>query len=189
MKNLITPEHLTYGDSRYLEAHLEEIWQLVEINPFSERILHLLKNPQLAKTLVPDGSGNLQLPNCGGTSLFIVGIIEFPRYASYQEVFAIDPILPSIIREGMSTLEIIREQDRVLFGSGFEKRIPGAIRLNVRDSDTDYHAGVYLGRVESFDVVFTKHGQKGGFGPEIEESSLTGRYHLPKTLERIRVVV
>lgn len=145
--------HLDVADTKILKNYLLEIRDLIEINPFYEKIRYLLENRGLEHKKVKNVHDEMRTPNCIGTALWIAGKtkLEYP-YHGYEDclerVFGWDEIHNGYWRSKFSE----------------EHAVPGAVVLSCYNDD--WHAGIYLGKVNENHVTFCKQGcDYASFGP------------------------
>lgn len=162
------------------DMHLAEISSgiidLVHANPFSERLIYLLNNQDLAAGKVVNLKGIVSEPNCIGTALFIAGVSEL-NYPYHGYSSELNPHMKEPVIERSSMARIAN-----MFSSHLERRIPGAFAFSYSVEIDDWHAGVYLGEVDGVPILFAQHGHKGKFGPESLRNYSCPTYYIPLTL-------
>ncbi len=165
------------GEPEFLEKHQSEIERLIIRNPFSERILHLLLNPQLASKPVLNRYKRESPPNCIGTAFWVAGVskLDYPYHGYENEL---SPHMKLNIPPEERLLEAI-------FGNKHpENMIPGAFNFSYCVLSDGWHAGIYLGRVEDKEVLFAQHGHGRPFGIETEKCYASPKYFIPRTLNK-----
>lgn len=145
--------YLDEGDAKILKDNLEQIGQLIIENPFFEKISFLLKNRDLAHKEVNNMHGEMRRPNCIGTALWIAGKTELDYpYHGYEDC----------LERVFGWHEIHNGYWRSKFSE--ENATHGAMVLSCYHGD--WHAGIYLGKVNEDHITFCKQGHDGApFGP------------------------
>lgn len=145
--------HLDEGDAEVFKDHLEEIRDLIEANPFYEKMKYLLENRKLAYEEVRNIHGEMRTPNCIGTALWINGKskLDYP-YHGYEEDLA----------EILGWNELNNAYWKKEFSEA--QTLPGALVISCYDED--WHAGIYLGKIANKHITFCKQGcGYSPFGP------------------------
>ena len=149
----------------------DELKGLIAQNPFCERILFLLANPQLATTPVLNTKGRLSPPNCIGTAFFVAGVSSLPYpYHGY----------------GFELYPHMRQPDQKwddFFFPHPERRIPGAFVFSYCIEIEDWHAGIYLGETRQGHILFAQRGHAEEFALETLSGNYSNPdYYIPTTL-------
>ncbi len=158
-----------------------EILELIMDNPFSERMMYLLQNQQLAKIPVENSYSQMSPPNCIGTGLFVSSLSRFshPYHAYFNELSPHLSKTPESDHDDDFETRIFNFNQS--FSQHYERMIPGAFAV-AHSYDADTHLGIYLGKIDGLDVLFAQHGWKGKFGPETLRNYDSPTYYFPKTL-------
>ena len=155
-----------------LEPLLEDIGELIEQNPFSERIKYLLERPSLSRIPVLNLHDEMSPPNCLGTSFWIadVGKLDYPYHAYSYE-----------LDEHMGKTE---NSAKSLFNSNLERRISGAFCFSFDTRIEGWHSGIYLGTIGKEHILFGQHGHGKDFGLETEWVFVCPEYYIPRSLKK-----
>ncbi|MDD5165559.1 MAG: hypothetical protein PHG25_03455 [Candidatus Pacebacteria bacterium] len=153
-----------------------ELLTMIESNPFSERISHLLTHQEIGQIKVRNNHGELSAPNCLGTAFFVAGVgaLQYPYHAYSDEL---DPHLVQPEKEKLIDL----------FRAHYERRVPGAFIFSYSVQQDGWHAGIYIGSIGEEHVAFAQHGHGGKFCFEtIARNYVRPNYYIPSTLVKIQ---
>jgi len=171
MKKLNLDEKCFEGDKEFLSENIPEVERLILKNPFSGRMIHLLRHQELYDKPVLNLAGKLEPPNCMGTAFWIAGVskLDYPYQANDCEL---NP-----------HMKVEEEDWEDHFRVHSERKIPGAFAFSYSVEIDSWHAGIYLGEIKSRDILFAQHGTHKMFGIETW-GPVRFEYYIPATLKK-----
>ncbi len=142
------------------------IFKLVDENPFSDRMRLLLRNQALSKRPILNLKGEVKPSNCLGTALWVSGLLK-----TEQPVHIYTP-----------------EMEEHLVNPGIEA---GSFVITYHEDKHINHAGILLGRIDPFHIMFSQRGACKRFCLEVYFEGanwkkirlLPPEYYLPATLQ------
>ncbi len=165
-RNLRNKDARTYLEdwTRVCEPY---IFKLVDENPFSERIKLLLGKQALSREPVMNLKGEVKPSNCLGTALWVPGLLK-----TKQPIHVYTP-----------------EMEDYLVNPGIDA---GSFVVTYHEEGHINHAGILLGRIDPFHIMFSQRGPGKRFCLEVyfeganwkKTRLLPPKYYLPTTLQR-----
>jgi hypothetical protein len=173
---IVVEDTILPHDRDLIGKETERIVWLINQNPFAGRIWDLLLNPEIARKPVVNKKDLISTPNCIGTAFFVAGVSSL-GYPYHAYSFELDPHMDHPRPEKDPDLR------STTFCQHDERRIPGAFCFSYCVRNDDWHAGIYLGRVNDEHISFAQNGHGGDFCLQ----NLRGNYacpnfYIPKTL-------
>jgi hypothetical protein len=157
-------------DAKFLAPHESELEALVASHPFSKRIRHLIENPSLSVKKVSTRFNGEATPNPLGTALYLAEINEMDHpYCGLS---------PEIIEH----MQDLAKEGRPGYFVLSPKREMGSRDAEPYDVNKR-HVGIYIGKIDGREVVFSQQGVGGIFGFELLSSSYVDyEFYMPTSL-------